>query len=126
VIKKLKKYLWKTEGFDELSTPEDIYVQFSLYYKNLLIGTLTLDNGEWIFEYSEEFKRQRKLPPLANFPSSDKIYQSKELWPFFASRIPSLNQLSSKQEKVEKNEADLLKKYGQRTITNPYILNAAF
>jgi HipA-like protein len=121
MIKRLKK-LWWPEGFEDISTPEDVYVQFLLKYEELIIGTLTLDNGEWIFEYSEEFKHQKTISPLANFPTLEKVYRSNELWPFFASRIPSINQLISTNKKVEKNEATLLKKYGTRTITNPFVL----
>lgn len=126
MINKIKKILWRPEGIEGISTPEDVYVKFSLMYKNLAIGMLTLDNGEWIFEYSEDFKHQHNIAPLANFPTLNKVYRSNELWPFFASRIPSLNQLEIRNERIEKNEATLLKKYGTRTITNPFVLTPAF
>ena len=124
MLTKFKK-IWRPEGFEDISTPEDIYVQFILKYKELTIGTLTLDNGEWIFEYSEEFKYQNNISPLANFPTLEKVYHSVELWPFFASRIPSINQLMTMNKRIEKNEAVLLKKYGARTITNPFVLTPA-
>ena len=125
MLTKLKNKIWRTEGFEDISTPEDVYIQFKLKYKELKIGTLTLDNGMWMFEYSEDFKNQNNITPLANFPTLEKVYQSNELWPFFASRIPSINQLMTMNKRIEKNEAALLKKYGARTITNPFVLTPA-
>lgn len=104
--------------------------RFVLALKKLEIGYLSVNNGEWTFEYSEEFKKQGKILPLSNFPNKELVYTSRELWPFFASRIPSSAQLERKlisatSDLVENNEVNLLKKYGQRTITNPYKLQFA-
>ena len=57
------------------------------------------------------------------------VYASEELWPFFASRIPSIAQLERKvkiadSELSDRNEVNLLRKYGHRTITNPFVLQA--
>ncbi len=124
MVKKIKK-IWRPKGLEGLNTSKDVYIQFILKYKEQSIGILTLDNGEWIFEYSLEFQQQDIISILANFPTRDKVYRSKDLWPFFASRIPSNNQLIIKNEKIEKDLATLLKKYGKRTITNPFILTPA-
>ncbi|MFA9370114.1 MAG: HipA N-terminal domain-containing protein [Labilibaculum antarcticum] len=125
MIEKFKKILRRSEGFEEVSTLGDSYVQFSLKYRDLVIGTLTLDGDEWIYEYSEDFKYQKGITPLANFPNLDKEYRSNELWSFFSSRIPSLTQLLMRNESIEENTVDLLKKYGVRTITNPFVLTTA-
>ena len=122
MIKKLKKRMMRPNGLKNLPTPEDVFIEFVLKYKNLTIGKLTLDNGEWKFEYTEAFKNQNNITPLSNFPSLNKVYTSSELWPFFATRIPSLTQLQQKHENVERNEAALLKRFGARTITNPFVL----
>jgi len=97
---------------------------FNLKKGKLLVGTLTYDRGMWVFFYSPEFKMQDKIKPLTDFPLLDKIYNSKELYPFFISRIPGKGQVSY-QEAIKNGETDyvsLLKKFGRRTITNSYIL----
>src|SRR5436190_13139470 len=69
--------------------PPGIRAQFLLKYKELTLGTLTVEDGLWQFEYSEEFKRNEHLRPLIEFPDPDEVYQSPDLWQFFAMRIPS-------------------------------------
>ncbi len=126
LLHKLKNF-WKAEGAEEMFTPTEEQYAFTLEYKNLEIGTLRVQDGEWIFKYSEEFKQQQQLKPLVDFPSIHKEYRSKELWPFFASRIPSLN-IPTVQETVRKrnidahNEVQMLSEFGRRTITNPFLL----
>ena len=102
-------------------------VSFHLMHGKLLIGSLTYENGFWIFAYSDDFKKRPDLRTIIQFPDRDKVYRSDELWPFFGMRIPSL-----KQPAVEKLVADehidpsdraaLLKRFGRRTISNPYEL----
>ncbi|MCG8311441.1 MAG: hypothetical protein MI975_28895, partial [Cytophagales bacterium] len=73
---------------------------------------------------------QDELEPIVDFPDKNKVYVSDELWPFFSSRIPSLNRPSIK-EILNKSNIDstdiveLLKLFGQKTIANPYNLQAA-
>ena len=55
---------WKTEGQEELITPQGKVIIFHLSYKQLLVGVLKLENDEWVFEYTEEFKHQEKIKPL--------------------------------------------------------------
>lgn len=102
---------------------------FELKYKNLLIGTLEYKFKEnvWYFEYSEEFKRQNKIAPILSFPNTNKVYSGKELWSFFASRIPDNTSESADNKEKECNSSmiDLLKSYGQKTITNPFDLSVA-
>lgn len=130
MLKKLAKTLWHNEGMENRVTPDDVHVQFNLSYGKLVIGFLSINQGKWTFEYSEEFKRQSEILPLSNFPNKETVYTSEELWPFFASRIPSVAQLegmvkTKKEELSERNEVSLLRKYGQRTITNPFVLDPA-
>ncbi len=115
--------LFKTEeGQEDFYTPMDIEVVFRLTYHSLEIGTLSLKNGEWAFQYSEAFKEQDKIKPLLDFPNVHKIYTSEELYPFFTQRIPGVGQNIRKSENL--NEVDLLKKYGKQTISNPFVLQA--
>jgi hypothetical protein len=99
---------------------------FFLKYNNQEIGKLTFENDNWYFVYSEWFKNQDDFRPLIEFPNKEKLYQSPELWTFFASRIPSLKQ-PKVQEFISKNNdnidfIELLKKFGKTSINNPYRL----
>ena len=97
--------------------------RFDLMLGSMLVGVLLYDNGMWSFAYSDAYKAQNKYEPLVNFPNLDQVYKSDQLWPFFASRLPGVSEL----EESEKKNPDvlaLLKKYGQRVITNPYKLVA--
>jgi HipA-like protein len=80
----------------------------------------------WQFEYSDEFKRS-DLRPIVEFSDVEKVYQSKELWQFFAMRIPSPEQPEVEEilrrEQIEEHDAvKLLKRFGGRTIANPFEL----
>ena len=104
-------------------------IRFVLTIGNLIIGYLTIEDGFWIFQYSEEFKNQNKYRLLIGFSNKDKIYKSEVLWPFFKVRIPGLKQPMVKEileaENIDKNnEALLLKRFGRRNMSSPYILTA--
>lgn len=123
---------WGSDELEGLYVPEDLTVEFHLFLPiaKLAIGTLMLKNGEWHFSYSEDFKLQTKYKPLVNFPDITKHYSSKQLWPFFASRIPGLGQpivqqFLEKNKLSEPDEVSLLKEFGKRTISNPYVLESA-
>jgi HipA-like protein len=130
MLKKMAIGLWHTNGMQNQIIPEDLQVRFVLSYKRLEIGYLSVNQGKWTFEYSEDFKKQGEISSLSNFPNKALVYTSEELWPFFASRIPSAAQLERKakitsDELSERNEVHLLRKYGHRTITNPFKLQVA-
>ena len=95
---------------------------FILTLNKLEIGTLSYADNVWFFSYSEEFKRQRDILPLVNFPTVDKEYTSNELWPFFVSRIPSRALLQAPKDTERNDLVSLLKHYGRKTIANPYQL----
>ena len=130
MLKKIARALWHTEGMNDRLTPDNFKGQFVLTYNKLVIGHLSINEGKWTFKYSEEFKRQNDVLPLSNFPDKNAVYTSKELWPFFASRIPSEAQLEGRdilsEKEVERNEVNLLRKYGHKTITNPFTLQPEF
>lgn len=104
--------------------------KFNLSYKDLNIGLLEFSpsNDSWSFRYSEEFKTQNTIAPIISFPDTSKTYHGKELWSFFSSRIPdNVGSSSSESKSKPENKAliDLLKSYGQKTITNPFDLSIA-
>lgn len=129
--KKLFKYLNQhSEGHEDLETPSDIKAGFELKYKSLTVGYLELNDGVWKFSYSDEFKEQDELRPIVQFPETNKVYENEELWPFFTIRIPGLNQPEIENilesENIDRtNEVELLKRFGQKTISNPYELVGA-
>lgn len=131
MLGKLFKYLNQhSEGHEDLKTPTGIHAKFILKYEDIKIGYLELNDGIWKFSYSEAFKEQDDLRPIVQFPDKHKVYENEELWPFFTIRIPGLNQPSIEKilesENIDRsNEVELLKRFGQKTISNPYELVAA-
>ena len=101
--------------------------KFELLFENKVIGTLEYKNNKWIFKYSDEYKKEKFMLPLLNFPDVNKIYEFEDLVPFFATRIPNLNQ-PYHQKKIDKNNGDknslvsLLKIFGEKSINNPFEL----
>ncbi len=105
----------------------NVQAVFSLFLGNLLVGKLSVIDGHWQFVYSEEFKLRDDLRPLVEFPNLDKVYENQQLWQFFASRIPSMEQpdveLVLENENIAEDDVvALLKRFGKRTITNPFEL----
>ena len=113
------------ESQDWLIAPKDLSASFELYFKDIKVGVLKLDKSEWVFEYSEEFKQQSSLNPIIDFPDINKTYHSKELWPFFSIRVPSVERPNIR-ELINQGQIDnivtLLEKFGSKTIANPYDL----
>ncbi|WP_310396615.1 HipA N-terminal domain-containing protein [Hymenobacter sp.] len=111
-----------------MATPQHQSMRFQLCLHQLEVGTLLLlDGGTWRFEYAEAFRRQQHIKPLVGFPDVAKVYLSDHLWPFFASRIPTPDQPYVRERAQHKqldlnNPAEMLREFGQRTITNPYAL----
>lgn len=116
----------KPDGHENLKSP-DSSAEFALVYDNLPVGILSLENGNWSFEYAIPFKRQTHIKPLSEFPDLNKVYNSKTLWPFFAFRIPGMNQPQAKELAEEKGitEGDIVKLldlFGRKSINNPFKL----
>lgn len=131
-MKLLKKLinLWHQEDMPALEMPIDETNRFLLVYKKLPIGILEIKEGIWQFNYSEDFKNQHEIVPLIDFPNTDRVYQSRSLWPFFLSRIPSTNSpaigdIVKKKKLNADNPAVMLSEFGRRTITNPFELMGA-
>lgn len=130
-IKKLMDRAKEWLGFvRNVKASPEAHAKFLLTYDDLLVGTLTVENGVWRFEYSENFKLEQELRPLVEFPDLNKIYVNEDLWQFFASRIPSTEQPEIeeilKREHVQEDDAvGLLKLFGKRTIANPFELTFA-
>ncbi len=118
--------LLKPDGHEKLKTPESS-AEFALIFDNLPVGILSLEKGTWSFQYAAPFKHQSHIKPLSEFPDVDKVYRSKTLWPFFAFRIPGMNQPQAKELAEEKGitEGDIVKLldlFGRKSINNPFKL----
>ncbi len=113
---------WFDGEFKQFVFKQDAEISFNLTYRDLLVGVLSYHDDIWHFAYSDDFKDQRNLLPLINFPKLDKEYKSSQLWPFFASRIPSAAQRQTKQDDND-DVISLLKKYGRKVVANPFVLN---
>lgn len=101
---------------------------FALKAGKLAVGTLHFKNEEWEFKYTDDFKAHRnEYHYIAGFSNLDRVYRNDTLWPFFQIRIPGLKQpavkeILKKEDINESDEVELLKRFGQKTISNPYEL----
>ena len=126
VIKKL--FSKDDEETLNLGLPEKENLTFILKVNDIELGILKCENGEWVFQYTQEFiNHQKEYNYIIGFPDLNKTYRSENLWPFFRIRIPGLKQASVqeiiKSENIDQeNEAQLLKRFGRKTIANPYEL----
>jgi HipA-like protein len=126
ILKKLTPWSGDDEFLSKLNS-ENENGKFELLFENELVGTLEFNEDKWIFEYSEEYKKDQFVLPLINFPDIEKKYEFDDLMPFFATRIPNLNQPyhKSKLEKLagdKTNLVSLLKIFGEKSINNPFEL----
>lgn len=128
IINKLSQLF--PDYLSDSKTNTDSVAKFLISYQNLNIGELELKDGIWKFFYSDDFKNQVNLAPLPEFPDINKVYSSQVLWTFFVVRIPGLKQPHIQDiihdENIDaNNEVELLKRFGKRTISNPYELSIA-
>lgn len=121
-FKKVFARLFWSESQHDVVLAAENDATFNINLGKLFVGTLLYSGGVWYFSYSNEFKMQNRVSPLTNFPSKEKEYSARELWPFFASRIPSNAQLQKDKGKPQEDIVTLLQKFGRRTIANPYEL----
>ncbi len=122
-LKKVLARLFWSESQHDVVLASDDDATFNVNLGKLLVGTLLFTDGLWHFSYSDEFKMQNRIAPLANFPSKEKEYVARELWPFFTSRIPSNAQLQIEKDAPTDDLVSLLIKFGRRAVANPYVLN---
>ncbi len=126
ILQKLTPWSGDDDFLSKLNS-ENENAKFGLLFDDQLVGILEFNEDKWIFEYSEEYKKKQFVLPLINFPDIDKKYEFEELMPFFATRIPNLNQPyhESKLDKLEGDKTSLvslLKIFGEKSINNPFEL----
>jgi HipA-like protein len=114
----------------DVNEPVAVRVSFELFLGTLHVGTLSREGDVWAFEYSIAFRNQERVQPIVDFPQLDRKYRSAELWPFFALRIPSLNQANVQKYlrthgRTHADAADLMQAFGRRSIANPFVLEPA-
>jgi len=102
-------------------------LSFRVLLGPLEIGELTRDREEWVFRYSEAFRKQTAIKPIVDFPSVAKEYRSSNLWPFFLLRIPSPTQPMVQRHIAnhkfdEVDEGVLLREFGRWSVANPFEL----
>lgn len=117
----------KEENAVKLHLPNHEEEKFVLKLNTIEIGFLECKEGVWHYYYSNTFKTLDGYHPIVGFPDLDKKYTNETLWPFFQIRIPGLGQPAVKdilkKEQIDKNnELALLKRFGFKTISNPYTL----
>lgn len=117
----------KPEDTRDLKPKRDSFVQFALAIDNNIVGHLSFADGIWRFEYSPQFQHGNKYRPIIDFPDKTKVYESERLWPFFAVRIPGLQQpaiqdILTREDLNETDELELLKRFGEYSISDPYRL----
>lgn len=118
-------------GFKKsIQAPPGPRAKFFLKFEDLLVGTLSVEDGLWSFEYSDEYRQIDVFRPIVQFPDVNKKYESAKLWQFFASRIPSparaeVQNILQQEHIKEDDTVSLLKRFGWRTVTNPFHLEPA-
>ncbi|WDQ16792.1 hypothetical protein [Rhodopirellula sp. P2] len=100
---------------------------FLLCMGELPMLILSRDATGWSLRYTDEFKTQDRVSPLVPFPDVEKVYRSKEIWPFFAVRIPSIArpeiQRTVRSEQLDYSDvAAMLSRFGKRSIADPFEL----
>lgn len=119
------------DWFQGVPIPEEMQkVVFTLTLDSLVVGHLRHREGKWIFDYSEPFRQQSKVLPIMDFPDVNRQYISEDLWPFFALRIPSgaqnaVQEFLREQHLENADEVTMLKRFGRRSVANPFELQSA-
>jgi HipA-like protein len=128
ISNQIKKWFSKDEATFNAHLPKNQIATFYLIVDDLKIAQLSCKDGLWTFKYTEEFKKKiNDYSLITGFPDINKQYQSDHLWPFFNTRIPGLKQpqiqeILQKEHIDPENEFELLKRFGKKTISNPYKL----
>jgi HipA-like protein len=95
--------------------------------RRMLVGSLTFEDGEYVFRYSDGFKRQTDVPPIGAFPDPNEEYRSPDLFPFFDVRLPPIDRADVRRVVLERHidpedKFHLLGELARRTVTSPYDL----
>lgn len=129
MLNAFKRFFSKSDEQIEPRLPENENATFELKVDNIVIGILRCEKGLWEFKYTEDFKKHSsEYNRIIGFSDLDKVYRNERLWPFFQTRIPGLKQpavqeIMEKEKINETNEVQLLKRFGKKTISNPYELD---
>lgn len=116
------------EDAAETHLPVNEQATFQLKVDDITVGILQCEKGNWEFHYTDEFKKHTdEYNRIVGFSDLNKTYRNETLWPFFQTRIPGLKQpavkeILEKEHIDEDNEVALLKRFGKKTISNPYEL----
>ena len=127
----IKNWFGKSDEDLAMRLPQNEKAIFHLSVDDIRIGLLRCEKGEWIFKYTDEFKKHTdEYNLIVGFPDLNKEYRSETLWPFFRIRIPGLKQpavqeILQNEQIDQENEVALLKRFGKKTIANPYRLAIA-
>lgn len=128
MLNSLRRLFAKSSEEENRSLPLQEEATFVLRLGHLPVGELRCKEGKWIFSYTAQFKyRKDEFYPIVGFPDLDKVYESEVLWPFFQVRIPGLGQPVVRETIMKENinpdnEAALLKRFGRKTLANPFEL----
>jgi len=95
--------------------------------KARIIGTLSQERGEFVFRYDSGYAADPTAEPIPAFPDRESEYRSKDLWPFFAVRIPPVNRqdvsAALEHRGIRPDQTlEILGALASRTISNPYKL----
>lgn len=95
-----------------------------------LVGTLSQEGGEFVFKYDRQFVSAADAEPIPGFPQLESDYRSRELWPFFAVRIPPASRTdvrdALKHHGLRRDQTlEVLGTLARRSISNPYQLDLA-
>jgi HipA-like protein len=92
------------------------------------VAELLKDRGKFVFRYLDTFSAMR-LSPLPGFPdiSTERVYVSDQLFPFFSERIPDrgrpeIQQLIKQLQLRQDDELQLLAELSRRSVTDPFEL----
>lgn len=130
MIEFFRKIINKGQNSSPIEINFEGEIKFTLKINDLVIGYLSIEDKQWVYTYSDEFKAQDEYDRLTGFSDLNKVYRADVLWPFFKVRIPGLKQpmirdIIKSENLDENNEAILLKRFGRLTMTNPYILDVS-
>jgi HipA-like protein len=92
------------------------------------VGSLRMADSEFVFQYTESFKKRKDLPAISAFPNKDEVYRSSVLWPFFEVRLPPMDRPDVARVIEEKHldtedTLGLLGELGRRVVATPYELD---
>lgn len=91
----------------------------------ILVGTVRIEDDEYVFEYDEDYRKLEDAVPISAFPDMHKAYRSERLWPFFTVRMPPADRrdvrLLLEREKISTdNQLRLLGFLSSHAVVSPY------